>query len=451
MADGAPVCMTLETPTNSGSALSRALAHLEAILIFAGFTSYLVWLPAKTWGDGGVRAQAIVTLVETGRLTSMKYSYVGSLLSIPLYLADKLLRFEERLFYRYNYFVLAAGFAIAYLVMRKQTDRSNLRRFFLILLTASMFPYHLTTFYGEVFSAVCAALGILLLTQRRSGWGWALVALAVANTPALAVGMAFVSVIIAVERRDGRHLLPLLFTAGGILLESWISRGHPLISGYAGDGAGPSGIRPYTGLPGFSFPLFFGVLSILFSFGRGILFYQPALWFAFQKLRCERSLHRTYVLWMCFLVGEILVYARWNQWHGAGFWGPRFLLFAAIPASYLLVARLANRQEGLLGNSLTFAALLLSAWVGLDGAIFHLKNLPDSFCDQADGVFCLYVPEFSPLWWPFVKATPVSHAEWMVAIYCGAVFVLLAAPLVARIGHQSWLLLRAAVRAQGED
>jgi hypothetical protein len=374
----------------------------------------------------------------------MKYSYVGPLFSVPLYLIDKLLRFDGRLFHRYNYFLLAAGFFIAYRVLRRKTERANLRRFFLLILTASMFPYHLRTFYGEVFSAVCAGLGILLLTQGRLVWGWALVILAVVNTPALAVGLAFVSLLIAFERREPRHLLALLVAAAGLLLESWIVRGHPLVSGYAGDGAAPPSIRPYTGLPGFSFPLAFGLLSILLSFGRGILFFQPALWLAFQRLRCERSLHRTYVLWMTFLVGEILVYARWNAWHGAGFWGPRFLLFAGVPASYLLVARLANHKEGLLGNALTFIALTFSAWVGLDGAIFHLKNLPDSLCDQADGVFCLYVPEFSPLWLPFVKAPSVDQGEWMVAIYFAVVFAVLAAPLLGRMARQGWLQLRAA-------
>ena len=443
IADRPAARMTAET-TSSGSALRRAAARLEAALILAGFVSYLTWLPAKQWGDGGVRARAIASLIETGHLAPMKYSYVGPLFSVPLYLIDKLLRLDGHLFYRYNYFVLAAGFLVAYLVLRQKTERANLRRFFLLILTASMFPYHLTTFYAEVFSAVCAGLGILLLTQGRFGWGWALVILAVVNIPALAVGMAFVSVLVAFERREPRHLLAPLLVAAGILLESWISRGSPLISGYAGDGAGSSGIRPYTGLPGFSFPLVFGLLSILFSFGRGILFYQPSLWLAFQRVRCDRSLHRAYVLWMAFLVGEILVFARWNQWHGAGYWGPRFLLFAGVPASYLLVARLANREEGLLGNALTFIALAFSAWVGLDGAIFHLKNLSDSFCDQVDGVFCLYVPEFSPLWLPFVKAPPVSHGDRMVAIYCAVVFAVLAAPLLGRMARQGWLQLRAA-------
>jgi hypothetical protein len=299
-----------------------------------------------------------------------------------------------------------------------------------------MFPYHVRTVYGETFSAVLAAVGILLVTHGHPVGGWSLTTLAVLNTPPLAVGMALVSVATAWNERKWQHLVPLAIAAGGILLESFIVRGNALASGYENDGLGPPGIRPYGGLGGFSFPLLFGVLSVLFSFGRGILFYAPGLWLAFQRPKCEPAMHRTYVLWMLFLVGEILVYSRWHAWHGAGFWGPRFFLFASIPACYLLVIRLANRDEGLVGNLLTAGVLAASAWVGINGAIFHLKTLSDGICEQFEATLCLYVPEFSPLWQPFVKLPPLSANDWKVAIYSAVVFAVLAAPLVARIARQ---------------
>ena len=34
---------------------------------------------------------------------------------------------------------------------------------------------------------------------------------------------------------------------------------------------------PYSGQPGFSYPFFFGVLSVLFAFGRGLVFFAPGL------------------------------------------------------------------------------------------------------------------------------------------------------------------------------
>src|SRR5262249_38660650 len=89
-------------------------------------------------------------------------------------------------------------------------------------------------------------------------------------------------------------------------------------------------------------------------------------WLAFQRAKCEPIMNRTYVLWMIFLLGEIVVYSRWYTWEGAAYWGPRFFLFASIPACYLLVIRLANREEGLVGNLLTLGTLVASAWVGVE-------------------------------------------------------------------------------------
>jgi len=425
--------------------LRRAAAYLETFLLLGGFVAYLYWRHPGYWGDGVDRGNAIMDLMEKGRLTPMKYSYVGPLFSIPIYILDKLFHSNHRFFFRYNYFVFATAAAVAYFTLRKRIDPAHLRRFFLLVLAASMFPYHIRTFYGEMFSAVFAAVGILLVTYGRPVWGWSLLSLAVLNTPALAVGMALVCVATAWTERKWQHLLPLLAVAAGILLESWIVRGHPLVSGYENDGAGPPGIRPYAGLGGFSFPLFLGALSILFSFGRGILFYAPGLWLAFQRPKCEPKLHRTYVLWMLFLLGEILVYSRWNNWHGATYWGPRFFLFASIPACYLLVIRLANREENLVGNLLTLVVLVASAWVGLNGAIFHLKTLSEEFCNQVEGVLCLYVPEFSPLWQPFLKVPPLTTADWKVASYCAVAFTVLAAPLVSRIVRQAGARARAAI------
>src|SRR5215471_13502857 len=438
--------MTREANQSPAFDPRRAMPYLELLLALGGFSAYLYWRSPGFWGDGADRGNAIMELIDKGRLTPMRYySYVGPLFSIPFYVLDKWFHSNHRLFFRYNYFVFATGAVVACLTLRKRVDPQQLGRFFLLILTASMFPYHIRTFYGETFSAVFAAVGILLVTYRRPVWGWSLVVLAVLNTPALAVGMALVAVATALSEKKWQHLLPVLVVVAGILLESWVSRGHSLVTEYENVGAGDRGIRPYTGLGGFSYPLFFGALSVLFSFGRGILFYAPGLWLAFQRPKCEPTLNRTYLRWMLFLLGEILVYSRWVSWEGATYWGPRFFLFASIPACYLLVIRLANREEGLVGNLLTLGLLVASAWVGLNGMIFHLKTLSEEFCGQFEQVLCLYVPEFSPLWQPFLKAPSLTANDWKVAIYCAVVFTVLAAPLVARIARQAGAQARLAM------
>src|SRR5262249_54129415 len=148
-----------------------------------------------------------------------------------------------------------------------------------------------------------------------------------------------------------------------------------------------------------------GVLSILFSFGKGLVFYAPGLVFWIRK----RTPHvndvafRTYVLWMGFLVGLILVYAKWWAWYGGWFWGPRFFLFASLPASLAIAVALAGRRDASLGRLMAlFVVLSLSVWVAIEGASFE-PTAPAVCFDRNFEPLCWYVPEFSPLWRPFVE------------------------------------------------
>jgi hypothetical protein len=79
--------------------------------------------------------------------------------------------------------------------------------------------------------------------------------------------------------------------------------------------------------------------------------------------------------------------------------------------------------------------------------IFHLKTLSEEFCNQFEQVLCLYVPEFSPLWQPFLKPPALTANDWKVAIYCAVVFTVLAAPLVARIARQAGAQIRSVMSA----
>ena len=62
--------------------------------------------------------------------------------------------------------------------------------------------------------------------------------------------------------------------ATSILLEAWIRRGSPFATGYENE-RGLRTLLPYSGLPGFTYPFVLGVLSSLFSFGKGLLFFAP--------------------------------------------------------------------------------------------------------------------------------------------------------------------------------
>src|SRR2546430_10361340 len=46
--------------------------------------------------------------------------------------------------------------------------------------------------------------------------------------------------------------------------------------------------------------------------------------------------------------GIVLVYGTWWAWYGGFTWGPRFLIFASLPASLLLAAQIRRPPQTLL-------------------------------------------------------------------------------------------------------
>jgi hypothetical protein len=91
-----------------------------------------------------------------------------------------------------------------------------------------------------------------------------------------------------------------------------------------------------------------------------------------------------------------------------------------------------------------FGALTLSAWVGLNGAVFDQRDL--ELCVQntyALEFLCWYTPEFSALWHPFVSGLSVPADQIVIVIYFVTVYVWLAVPiaveLVTTTAHRRWL------------
>src|SRR5260370_4755255 len=218
-------------------------------------------------------------------------------------------------------------------------------------------------------------------------------------------------------------------------------------TGYSGD-HGAKNIIPYSGLPVFSYPFFFGLLSILFSFGNGLLFFVPGLLLPIRKTLSQWpqhqkiNLYQVYSLWICFVIGLILVYSRWWAWSGAVFWGPRYFLFACIPASFALAVRLIRYKEASLGvNLLTFVVFCLSAWVSVDGSIFQWYTTffkPCVIQHYAMQMLCWYTPEYSALWLPFVFHFRVDLEPVKFLVFSLGVAAYLIIPLFIYMLKQIW-------------
>ena len=392
------------------------------VLIGAGLALLFLAVPHAVTGDGYVRYLKIDALLHEGTLKREAYSLVGPLFAAPLWALG-----GARLWWvaRFNVLLLAIGCVAFWLLLRPVTTMNERASATLLLAATGMAPNATLDFYGEMFTAVMAASGLLLVCLHGRRIGWIPVVLGVVNTPATAVGLLFVAMHRAWHARRVDGLGATLVAGGLILLENTIVRGGPLVTGYAGN-HGATTALPFSGMPGFSYPLLPGVLSLLFSFGKGLLFFAPGLVLIGQARRQRPELTPFLDASVAFLAGVILVYAQWWAWYGGWTWGPRYLLFAAYPSALALAIALGTPLTPL-RSTVAVALTAWTVWVGASGAVFNLSGLDDCLANgYALEHLCWYVPEYSPLVRPLVLDMPALvgwQQIWLV--FAGVVLVVL--------------------------
>jgi len=404
-----------ESKRPSSGELSAVLqAAIETGLIIVGLLYVALLLPRPIVGDGQTRYRDLLRLLSTHTLfqPSAWYSLIGPFFSIPLLLIGKKLGHPQAWTSFYHLTLFSLCLLLSYFLLRNHVDRGLLRKFFLMLIYGSMFVAPLDGYYGEVFTALCVGFGVFVAFRRfTSIGGWVAVILGVANTPATLIGLGLLVLKRMLDSKCWRYILIFGAAVLCIVMETWL-RHHRFFNSQYVNTPGVRTVMPYSGRPGFSYPFLFGLLSILFSFGKGLLFYVPGLLLPIRKTLSQWpqhqkiNLYQVYTLWMCFVVGLIIIYAPWWGWNGGlGVWGPRFFLFASIPASFALAVRLIRYKEASLGvNLLTLVVFCLSAWVSVDGAVFQQLIVP-YICAQNRSTtlfLCWYTPDYSPLWQPFV-------------------------------------------------
>ncbi|MFI5283810.1 MAG: hypothetical protein ACHQ0J_11880 [Candidatus Dormibacterales bacterium] len=419
------------TAVDAEAAGSRLSTRIALGLLSLGILIDLFALPHVVEGDGRLRFEALQAWLGGGAVPSLKYPLIGSLPSIPLLLLGRAIASPEWWAGRYNVVVFACGLAALYRLLHRRVAHDVLWTFLLLLGTTAMLPNALTEFGAETFSAMAVAVGLAAWSSGQWKSASVLLALGVANLPASLVGLVLALGWWAWREKRWRAVIPIALSIGLWLLENVVRRGSAMASGYEGDHGFQTAL-PYSGLPGFSYPTVFGVASLTLSFGKGLLFFTPGLFLVFARgVSALQRLRPLVTMWLLFVVGLVLVYGSWWAWYGGFTWGPRFLLFASIPASLLLAAQVRRPPAHLLPGTVVLLALMLSLWVAVDGAA--LGRFGQNSCSAnhyALESFCWYVPEFSVLWTPFVFHATFDWRDSVIAAYDLGVVVYVAWPLL---------------------
>lgn len=423
-------------------------AVVETLLIVAGLAR-LVWgQHAAVVADGVHRLHSLSLLLGEGRLDHSEYSIVGPLFSTPLWLLGRAVATPGAGVRYFNLVVFTAGLVALGLLLRGLVPGTLIRRFLLLTVAASMLAPDVGHYGSETFTMIGVMVGIVVVVRgRRRGWGWAAAVVGAVNTPATLVGFGLVALAETWRRRRLRILAPAAVAAALVLLEILVRHG-----GYVDD-HGAKDIMPFSGRPGFSYPFLFGVLAILFSFGRGIVWYVPGMFLPTRRALADLGetgldLARVQRLWLLFVGGLVVVYAPWWAWYAGMSWGPRFFLAGILPAALALALRLGHRQAGLGANLLTLAVLALSVWIGLNSLLWH-ELWPEACFGTPQSVeaLCWHSPEYSSLWYPLVSGqfARLGAGQWASVAYSAAVLAWLGGPLAGRIAGQARAAWRASV------
>jgi hypothetical protein len=387
-------------------------------LLVVGILFEFFFLPFQFWADGEVRFNFIMDVINKGVINPLRYSTVGPLFSLPLAYIDTFIGGHFWLL-RYNMLLLVVFSFVIYRLLKKYVDKRILILFITLLWFGSMFPAHIIQYYGEVFSVLCMTVGIICIEQKRLAVGWLLMVLSVTNMPATVIPLGILCLYkIGWQKKYIYLLLPLLCLIALILdAKIRLPRTLYVLNNYLFNDVTATTLMPYSGRAGFNYPMLFGLLSQTLSFGKGLLFFTPGLLFIpyVWKTLVNPVMKRIFALWILYGAALVLVYSKWIAWYGGWFWGPRYLLFASIPASFSLAYVLLNKSGVTRVKILALIAGAWSLWVGANGIIFGQAGLDICTANRfAMEHLCWYVPEFSVLFHPFVEAVHLTEVGWGV-------------------------------------
>lgn len=402
---------------------------LGIIIVLAVFLSH----KGRISGDGQVRWEALATLIQEGRLTPDKYSIVQPLLASPLYLLGLVLdgstdsnhdenRSIKRAVGRFNQCTTLILLASCLFILRRWADFTTKEitgATFFLLFGTLLLP-HSRDFYSEPLWTALSVLAIgglvaldepnLVVKTSTIRLGVIIcIALTIPLNPLLApvwiATQIFSSVWLALNvvkngsklylasiLKSGNSLIVVFGVLAGFCLmafENLIRRGNAFSFGYPGEG--------------FSTDFWYGVFGQFFAPARGVVFFIPAfilgVWIFKRKtwLQCSLPMKRFLSFGYLFCTLIVLAYAKWHAWHGAWYWGPRFLLPLSVFGSIAFVQLFKTQNTSNVFKVALFTVGIMSVMVQQVG--FAIGHEPLMECLKEDPLNdnCYWQWSYSPV------------------------------------------------------
>lgn len=388
-------------------------------------------LPQRFNGDDGVRA-VMIRQLASGIKPETKYSFIQPVVSVPLYWTFHKLGFGVFALTLIPMIWLAVWSAVVWRIVAPH--RSPLFAHVTIVLSvASLLGAYLVGFNSDIFSALGMTGGLLagLLGKSRAARraGWLVYVVTAANTPVMVAVAVVTGLVLVVRRRQFRFLLLPVAVFGATVVEATAVSGKLGWTRYSSAiEHGNMQLLPWGEIVGFNWPLWSGLLAILFSFGRGLVFFFPLSWLGPSRRRDELT-RVEHLLWLSVVV-LIPVYAKWWAWYGGVSFGPRFFMIAIVPTAMGCASAITDTQRSTLRSLVILVAIFMSVWVAATGAIYGVTTTAFDACVSggtfANEALCLYTPEYSGLWAPIWARDPTSVRDVIFVI----ALVLFVAPTV---------------------
>jgi hypothetical protein len=259
-----------------------------------------------------------------------------------------------------------------------------------------------TRFANAVLIPIYLVALVVQLLRSRSAADWP----SIRSNPRIVISATWAEVL--------AFAAPLLFWAALMAAYNYLRFGSPLITGYLPEES-------------FSAPWLEGILGLLVSPGRGILFYCPILLACIPALPQFVRRHRVQAFLVLFTAASyLLLYGKWFMWHGGFAWGPRFLL-PVIPLLCVTVAPVVERLAGKT-RALFWALFGISVAVQLPGLSVHFIHHQEALLDAGLPLFdpvTFFHPRYSQLWgtlsflspenldFAWVQATAGIKLDWI--------------------------------------